>query len=1091
MLILYQTDYCCYFSLEKMDFMTSKQETTSGQNNVDQMDITSLFNYLWFTLKKNDKEMKDWFYARGFILTTLSNNPTAPIYLTHYLNHTQLWIPPWAREGRGTILFLSKQSNRWEILKYNFPRGAEVLTQIHTDAGVNCTDDVSTTNFQMFDKNQQDFMNRLLNPAATLNAVASNKVDGMLLCISLYTGERAEIAKAKVMNGNNKFAQMIIRAAEDRLCPYTVVLSTQKTFDISDNRCLSYIVTALIVSMGILSYDRLCQLVQNKQLTPLDVFKKYGVNTLLDKLNVFFNNAHKSPALTLCCEVVCPLRTCAWNFLHHELAISYPNAIVNVLSYADINKNSIPHFMFSSLIHEMGFDVPLYWYVGSTQQCYDLIQDLTAVILGKMTDIQYLKKHHPSNKYTVINSCLHFEGFVLWNPVMDKWDYHKLKSVPYYDAHNPKNVRGLLEIARHTIVFPSATLIARIFYNFYRQLWQLYNEFRTILGYNSDNMTVHAQLVSGLKKTAQDAYNNPKMPHEKKFRMLAQSSNWEKICRSTVCQVFGQGKYDWNKVFNHTDVVWNKELFTVVQNIIHALAPWNATDKKKYIMTMVDTPDPLLEKFYLLISQLQPPATIQTVKITKFWIQGCYTSRDIDVLVLAEKKEEVHKDAMIDIGYLKTELADLGYDVTRSIDFNVVWIENGELLVSSKGGQMTSNILYMTYHLHKQKYPCPFTKLVSLDQKDQIRATSKFIMDNLSELISRASYQQFRIERVKAYEGQWRRVHFAIEVVGHIQKLDNDIWRDLMKSLTMKIIQMMLLEENIQEYTKPGLAAHLNRRYPGHEDGALWLLMRGTRGTCNDETLQLLKDEFVRIASSVLIKDWQWQNIPMSLDTNPTKLPDRLYNEFIKSPLQPSTVFETEFQILCQQPVNIGSFFPLPCKNVDQLPTSVRSHVLAIDQRTDEWKKLLSFYTCGNNNGVQECQTAEWVKFYYHLIRGCIVEIIAMNNCDFSSLFPGQKITKITIGFLVQEVGKKGSPACAPDLLLVLDDKEVVPVEIKCLHGPNVDNHDFRRGVNLAQRQLDSVIDIIGDKNVCYRGIILIVNVHNNNFSVKATVVNF
>ena len=48
-------------------------------------------------------------------------------------------------------------------------------------------------------------------------------------------------------------------------------------------------------------------------------------------------------------------------------------------------------------------------------------------------------------------------------------------------------------------------------------------------------------------------------------------------------------------------------------------------------------------------------------------------------------------------------LIDLGYDVLRGIDMNVVFVEDGLIKASSKGGAETANIALATYHHHAQQ----------------------------------------------------------------------------------------------------------------------------------------------------------------------------------------------------------------------------------------------------------------------------------------------------------------------------------------------------------------------------------------------------
>jgi hypothetical protein len=108
----------------------------------------------------------------------------------------------------------------------------------------------------------------------------------------------------------------------------------------------------------------------------------------------------------------------------------------------------------------------------------------------------------------------------------------------------------------------------------------------------------------------------------------------------------------------------------------------------------------------------------------------------------------------------------------------------------------------------------------------------------------------------------------------------------------------------------------------------------------------------------------------------------------------------------------------------------------------------------------------------YNLLRGSIYEAIVLKNIqDYLHQIGLDGWIPIQTGLLVAEKEKKGSPGCAPDLLLVNDGK-IIPVEIKASMNAS-HNSDFLRKIDLAQRQLTSVENILG-KDIIYKKLIII-----------------
>ena len=99
---------------------------------------------------------------------------------------------------------------------------------------------------------------------------------------------------------------------------------------------------------------------------------------------------------------------------------------------------------------------------------------------------------------------------------------------------------------------------------------------------------------------------------------------------------------------------------------------------------------------------------------------------------------------------------------------------------------------------------------------------------------------------------------------------------------------------------------------------------------------------------------------------------------------------------------------------------------------------------------------------------------------EFSSLLH-IPVKKITVGLIVEKKGIKDSNGCAPDLLLLTENQEIIPVEIKCLVGKPLKNADYRRAIHLAKLQVEGCLKIInskGKKNK--RGIIVIIYIYQD-----------
>ena len=146
-----------------------------------------------------------------------------------------------------------------------------------------------------------------------------------------------------------------------------------------------------------------------------------------------------------------------------------------------------------------------------------------------------------------------------------------------------------------------------------------------------------------------------------------------------------------------------------------------------------------------------------------------------------------------------------------------------------------------------------------------------------------------------------------------------------------------------------------------------------------------------------------------------------------------------------------SQLFILPTSNIELLPEILQDRCFKEAQRSPEWKQLMLFYQCGNSTVLEKPPiNICWVEYYYNLIRGCIIESLIINNTDFKEIM-GVSIKKVSIGLIVKQRDLKNSPGCAPDLILITEDQEIIPVEIKSIISKPINNKDYRRDKHLAR----------------------------------------
>jgi len=483
-------------------------------------------------------------------------------------------------------------------------------------------------------------------------------------------------------------------------------------------------------------------------------------------------------------------------------------------------------------------------------------------------------------------------------------------------------------------------------------------------------------------------------------------------------------------------------------------------------------------KTYNFIKKYIPNIDEQIDKLTKilyseyssFIVFGCPDSTDIDVVIFVDKKyldkSQPRPLSINECDRLKIELSSIGYDLSRTIDINLLSIEDGRCIGKTKGGEEITNIIIKTYQYHNQLYDLPKLNIIDVKLIDRLKSISKFIITYIKNVVDKINYINFREEKNKIFmSGTDEIIKYSIYLIDHINlKEHTRDWYDFMKSLTMKIIQLILLfESNDYIYTKKELANCLDR-YNYNTDNALYLLYRGKYGVFSLEDTIKLFDYY----KNTVIKYYKNINcikisIPKNTIKNTTKLNDELFNLFIQSP---NKVLNKEKW----NNIDINNLFliePTEIKSIDLDDNIIDKHFIQISQRSDEWKKLIKYYQCGRNSHDNIKPTIDGM---YNLLRGALTEAILINifNPETIELYGW---TKINVGLLVEEKDKEKSRGCSPDLILI-KDKKIIPVEIKTLQS-SIHNSDFYNKIDLATRQLESVENILG-KDIVINKLIII-----------------
>lgn len=492
-----------------------------------------------------------------------------------------------------------------------------------------------------------------------------------------------------------------------------------------------------------------------------------------------------------------------------------------------------------------------------------------------------------------------------------------------------------------------------------------------------------------------------------------------------------------------------------------------------------------------------------------FNVIGSPDSTDLDIVVYLNRDDDnrINSTDFVDLERIKKELQEAGYSETETqssqLDINLVLIDdNGNVMATQKGDcSHTQNIIYYTHHFHRQKYNnVPVRQPISVDRFDSsqnIRIIAKFFLDNLKYLVlDKESYEILHNEKCNNYhtKGIRKRIDLSYRIysqfISELSDSDN-AWTsnriDFMKSITMKLVQLILLHDHQKlEYNKLELARLISTlddqgQYDFNE--IEYFLSRGRRGHLSFPytTFQRLMSRYCDIGMEFAEQNEKYtlrhcndltvdhiieSLTPMLNDEN-----EYMILEFIESPREPTpgllaSLIE-RFDLNDNSSVN--NLFQGSIRGTEILGDRfIQAHCELAPQRSNEWLRLLDHYRCGRNNGVIQFSPDEnsefpiivqKLKFYWNLIRGCLGEIIVQHYYQRFSLIGIGEI--IEVGLLVEEK-RRNARAIAPDLILYnYREQALIPIEIKCLSGHFSENSAMRREISLARKQLNTSYEIL------------------------------
>lgn len=491
-----------------------------------------------------------------------------------------------------------------------------------------------------------------------------------------------------------------------------------------------------------------------------------------------------------------------------------------------------------------------------------------------------------------------------------------------------------------------------------------------------------------------------------------------------------------------------------------------------------------------------------------FNIIGCEYSTDIDIIIPVPNQQIIqdykNKKFVLNLDLIKHDLVVLGFDLmTRELDVNLVYIDpKTSNIIDSLIGEpkLTQNIIYNTYNLHPQIYPSIISNQVQIDLGDFTRLFSKIILDWMEKLLGKTRYIELRPKKSQVYSNIILRLEFSYQIlseINFIELFNNN--KNIVKSIGMKLGQIVLLYIVELKYTKKTISTELNKILPIDYDNMMFILSRGKLGYSDDinkikQIFDILINQYKLIIEDIIqthkFNEINVLEIKVLIDEYLLSIDKSdlvMMSEFIKSPEIPTPELETFVNNQYKQTLSLNQLFIIKSFGLNKLPTQLLNHICNEDQRSPEWIDLLKFYKCGNsiNNTINfiDCGTN------FNLIRGCLGEKLVVDLIDWNMLVDEdlRPVSKCICGLIVGSKGTADSIGIAPDLLLVSKTNQIIPIEIKTIvSDPNIINKKVLREIKLASKQLDTSINLINQiMRTNTFGLVVFCFIHNNQITIR------
>ena len=428
-----------------------------------------------------------------------------------HLRGARFWKNRWAKEMRGTYIFVNPETQKVKCMSFKLPRGSEVTTGMTRTNGIN-TQDIVNHRVDILDYEQQVICEKLCNNQPIKQHLTS-KADGCLVAIVAFKGIALKIMAPLIDIFGSEFACSLARLSMDLTGEKRLlVLGTQGTI-VTDERIIPYIITSMLTGSGIATRTELESFCGYMQ-----AWNRYGKTIIQHILNLnFFDDLTDSQ--TFLFEAICKNRRGLYgDKTHNELAISYNTdrliflgtSLSDCLFY-------IPHTTYNVAF----FEEPTWWNVSHADQTNQILAGLDDIIMAKLTKKDFFKKFPPSNFGFDINNDQHiqnaiidFEGFVAMSvstrEIIDSYHikvseslninpmiYSKIKTHCFYVCHkfaitNVPLLCKISETAGH--IFPLSLKVTGFFESgiMQKRLISIRDKIMKILDFHNDGQIMSA-----------------------------------------------------------------------------------------------------------------------------------------------------------------------------------------------------------------------------------------------------------------------------------------------------------------------------------------------------------------------------------------------------------------------------------------------------------------------------------------------------------------------------------------------------------------------------------------------------------------------